>query len=165
MRRSALCLLLLPALVACNSKTDTRLKSIEDRLDKIEKQVSQYDAVTLKPGQTGYSLLASGVGRIAVAIADIKPTASGARVMLDFGNPTAARLSGMKARIEWGVADSRGLPGAGADVQSVSFTAPEPLPAGSWHQFAVDLPGVAPDKLAWIRISAFDSGTVDLLSR
>lgn len=166
MPRSALCLfLLLPALTACNSKADDRLKAIEYRLDRIEKSVARHDAVVLKPGQTGYGILATDFGRIAVAIANVQPYANGSRVTLDFGNPTTARLTGMKAKIEWGATDSKGLPVVGGNVQSTSFVAPEPLPAGSWHQYTVDLPNVPPTNLGWLRVSAFDSGTVDLLSQ
>jgi hypothetical protein len=104
------------------------------------------------------------MGRIAVAIANVEPYANGSRVTLDFGNPTAARLSGVKAKIEWGSNDAKGLPMA-VNSQSMTFTAPEPLPAGSWKQFPVDLAGVPPTSLGWVRISTFDSGTVDLLSQ
>lgn len=165
MRRSALCLLLLPALAACHSKNDDRIKGLEDRIDRIEKAIGQHDAVTLRPGQAGYGLLATDLGRIAVAIADVQPYASGTRVTLDFGNPTSARLTGMKARVEWGANDSHGLPMVGGNVKSVPFTAPEPLPAGSWRQYQVDLPGVPPTQLGWVRVAGFDSGTVDLLGQ
>ena len=135
MRRSALCLLLLlPALSGCHAKTDDRLKAIEDRLGRVEAMVNQHDAVTIKPGQPGYGMLSTDFGRIAVAIADVQPTAAGSRVTLDFGNPTTARLTGMTAKIEWGANDSKGLPMPGGTVQTLRFTAPEPLPAGSWHQ-------------------------------
>ena len=166
MPRSALCLLvLLPALAACHAKSDQRIAAIEDRLDRLEKTTAQHDAVTLKPGQAGYGLLATDLGRIAVAIADVQAYAGGSRVTLDFGNPTSARLTGMKARVEWGANDSHGLPIAGGGVQSVPFMAPDPLPAGSWRRYAVDLPGVPPTQLGWVRVSGFDSGTVDLLSQ
>jgi hypothetical protein len=165
MRHPVACLLLLTALSACNSKTEDRFKALDDRLDRMEKLIGRYDAATLKPGMTGYSLLATDIGRIAVAVADVQPFANGTRVLLDFGNPTSARLTGMKARIEWGANDSRGLPMIGGSVQSLAFTAPEPLPPGSWRQYKVDLPGIPPTQLGWIRVSAFDSGTVDLLSQ
>lgn len=165
MRRHTLCaLLLLPALAGCG-KTDDRLKALEDRVGKLEQVAAARQAVTLKPGATGYGMLESDMGRIAVTIANIEPYASGSRVTLDFGNPTAARLSGMKARIEWGSNDAKGLPMAPTQAQSMSFTAPEPLPPGSWKQYVVDLPGVAPAQLGWLRVSAFDGGTVDLLSQ
>lgn len=165
MPRSALCLLvLLPALAACKSKDEDRLRAIESRLDRLEATVSQHDAVTLRPGQVGYGLLQTDVGRIAVALADVQPSANGSRITLDFGNPTSARLTDMKARIEWGASDSRGLPAVGGAVQSTSFTAPEPLPAGSWHKYTVDLPGVPPNQLGWVRVTGFDAGTVDLLN-
>jgi len=74
MPRSMLCLLiLLPALAACGSKSEDRLKAIETRLDRIEKATTQHDAVTLKPGQTGYGLLSTDLGRVAVAIARVSP--------------------------------------------------------------------------------------------
>lgn len=168
MRRAVTCLLLLsalPALSACGSKTEDRLKVMEDRIDRMEKFIGRHDAVTLKPGQTGYSLLTTDLGRVAVAIADVQPFANGTRLSLDFGNPTSARLTGMKARIEWGANDSRGLPVVGGNVQSLAFTANQPLPPGAWRQYQVDLPGVAPTQLGWVRVSAFDSGTVDLLSQ
>lgn len=166
MPRSVFCLLiLLPALAACGSKTDERVAALEARIDKLEKAAALHAAVTLRPGQTGYGLLSTDLGRIAVAIARVEPVANGTRVTLDFGNPTSARLTGMKARVEWGTNDSRGLPVIGGKVRSTPFTASAPLPAGSWRQYHLDLPGVVPAQLGWIRLSAFDSGTVDLLSQ
>jgi len=166
MRRSALCLLmLLPALSACHSKVDDRLKAMEDRLAKVEQSIGEHQAITLKPGQTGYGLLATDFGRVAVALADVQPYAGGSRIVLDFGNPTTARLSGMTAKVEWGSNDAKGSPMTPSTVQSLNFVAPEPLPAGSWHQYSIDLPGVAPTSLGWVKLSAFDSGQVDLLSQ
>ena len=163
--RSMIPLMIAAALLsACGSKTDDRLKALEERLARIETKVNQHDAVILKPGGRGYGLLQTDLGRVAVAIADIQPAAGGSRVLLDFGNPTAARLTGMRARIEWGGSDGKGLPLAG-NVQGMDFTAPDPLPAGAWRQYPVQLAGVPPEKLGWIRISGFDTGTVDLLSR
>lgn len=175
MPRSALCLLLLiPALSACG-KTDDRLKAVEDRLAKVEQTLGAHKAITLKPGQTGYSILETDMGRIPVAIARIEPNGTGSRVVLDFGNPSAARLTGMKARIEYGANDGNAAnttntandgktaPLMGS-TQSVDFAAPEPLPPGSWRQYSIDLP-VAPTQIGWLRISNFDGGTVDLLSQ
>ena len=120
MRRSVVCLLMLTALSACGSKDEDRIKGLEARLDRLEKSIGQHDAVTLKPGMTGYSLLATDLGKVAVAIADVQPFANGSRISLDFGNPTSARLTGMKARIEWGANDRRGLPVVGGNVQSLA---------------------------------------------
>ncbi|ATE64018.1 DUF3251 domain-containing protein [Rhizorhabdus dicambivorans] len=165
MHRPIICaLLLLPALSGCG-KTDERLKALEDRIGKLEQTAASRQTVTLKPGAAGYGLLESDMGRIAVTIANIEPYAGGSRVTLDFGNPSAARLSGMKARIEWGGNDAKGLPMAPTQAQSMAFTAPEPLPPGSWKQYVIDLPGVPPTQLGWLRVSAFESGTVDLLSQ
>ena len=164
MRRPLFCaMLLLPLLSACGSKTETRLKAMEDRLAKIEQSVAARQAVSLKPGSSGYGVLETDMGRVAVTIAKVEASAGGSRVTLDFGNPTAARLSGMKAKIEWGSTDAKGVPVVNA-AQSTTFTAPEPLPPGSWKQYVVDLPGVPPTQLAWVRVSGFDSGSVDLLS-
>jgi len=166
MRRSIFCaLLLLPALSACGSKTDDKVKGLEDRLAKVEQTIGAHQVITLKPGATGYSMIDSDMGRIAVAIANIEPYANGSRVTLDFGNPSAARLTGVKAKIEWGSNDAKGLPLAATNTQSMTFTAPEPLPPGSWKQFPVDLGGVPPTQLGWVRISTFDSGTVDLIGQ
>lgn len=171
MPRSALCLLpllLLPALSACD-KTDARLKALEDRLAKVEQTQGAYKAITLKPGQTGYSILETDMGRIPVAIARIEPNGAGSRVVLDFGNPSAARLTGLKAKIEYGAndgkptSDGKAAPLMGT-TQSIDFAAPEPLPPGSWRQYVIDLP-VAPTQIGWLRISNFDGGTVDLLSQ
>ena len=167
MRRSALYLLLmLPALSACGSKTDDRLKSIEERLAKVEQSIGAHKTITLKPGESGYGLIDTDFGRLAVAIADVQAYAGGSRVTLDFGNPTTARLTGMKAKVEWGSSDAKPVvPMTAGKVQALDFIAPEPLPAGSWRQYVVDLPGVLPTQLGWVRISGFDSGTVDLLSQ
>lgn len=169
MPRSALCLLLLlPALSACG-KTDDRLKAVEDRLAKVEQTLGAHKAITLKPGQTGYSILETDMGRIPVAIARIEPNGTGSRVVLDFGNPSAARLTGIKAKIEYGTNDGAAVgDGKTAPVMrsapSIAFVAPEPLPPGSWRQYSIDVP-VAPTQIGWLRISNFDGGTVDLLSQ
>lgn len=166
MRRSAIALfLLLPTLAACNSKADDRLKSIEDRLARAEAAIGEHKAITLKPSDKGYGLIDTDVGRLPVAIADIQPQAGGSRVVLDFGNPTTARLTGMAAKIEWGGIDAKGLPLPANSAHSLNFSAPQPLLPGSWRQYPVDLAGFAPAQLGWVRISAFDSGTVDLLSQ
>ena len=166
MRRSAIALLLLlPTLSACSSKTDDRLKAIEDRLAKAEQALGAHKAITLKPGDSGYGLIDTDVGRLPVAIADIQPQAGGSRVVLDFGNPTTARLTGMSARIEWGGNDSKGLPLPASGSHMINFAAPQPLPPGSWRQYPLDLAGFAPAQLGWVRISGFDSGTVDLLGQ
>ena len=164
MRRTAYCLLLLLPLLSACSKTDDRLKALEERLAKAEQSAAEHRAITLKPGDKGYGLVETDVGRIAVAIAAIEPTPTGSRVILDFGNPTAARLTGMKAKVEWGSTDAKGLPMAPSS-QSFGFTAPEPLPAGSWHQYPMDLTGVQPTQLGWIKISEVGAGTVDLLNQ
>lgn len=166
MRRTAIALLLLlPTLSACNSKTDDRLKAIEDRLAKAEQTLGEHKAITLKPGDTGYGLVDTDVGRLPVAIAEVQPQAGGSRVILDFGNPTTARLTGMTAKIEWGGNDSKGLPLSANGTHMINFAAPQPLLPGSWRQYPVDLAGFPPAQLGWVRISGFDSGTVDLLSQ
>ena len=166
MRRAAIALLLLlPALGACSSKTNDRLKAIEDRLAKTEQALGEHKAITLKPGDSGYGLIDTDVGRLPVAIADVQPRAGGSRVVLDFGNPSTARLTGMTAKIEWGGNDSKGLPLPANGAHIINFTAPQPLPPGSWRQYPLDLAGFAPAQLGWVRISGFDSGTVDLLSQ
>lgn len=165
MRRTALCLILmLPALSACGSKTEDRLKAVEEKLAKVEQSIGEHKVITLKPGDKGYGLIETDMGRIAVAIAGIEASPTGSRVVLDFGNPTAARLTGVKAKIEWGANDAKGLPMT-PNSQSLAFTAPEPLAPGSWHQYTLDLAGTPPAQLGWIRISGFDTGTVDLLSQ
>lgn len=166
MRRAVIALfVLLPALSACNSKTETRLKAIEERLARAEAAIGERAAITLKPADTGYGLIDTDVGRLPVAIADIQPQSGGSRVILDFGNPSTARLTGMTAKIEWGGNDSQGLPLPASGAHMLNFAAPEPLPAGSWRQYPVDLAGFPPAQLGWVRISNFDSGTVDLLSQ
>jgi len=166
MRRTAIALLLLlPALSACNSKTETRLKAIEERLAKAEAAIGEHKAITLKPSDTGYGLIDTDVGRLPVAIADIQPQAGGSRVILDFGNPSTARLTGMTAKVEWGGNDSKGLPLPASGSHSLNFAAPQPLLPGSWRQYPIDLAGFPPAQLGWVRISNFDSGTVDLLSQ
>jgi hypothetical protein len=164
MRRSLLCVaLLIPALSACGSKTDDRLKAVEARLAKLEAAAQAGKVVTLKPSDTGYGLIQTDMGPVAVTIAKVEPSQTGSRVTLDFGNPTAARLSGMKAQLQWGPNDAQGKPGAAAGT--TSFAATEPLPPGSWKQYPVDLAGVLPTQLGWVKVSGFDTGNVDLLSQ
>lgn len=115
-------------------------------------QFNLMESVYLTPGDAGYSLLNFDLGRLTVQISDVSPYASGSKVALTFGNLTAAKVQGLKAKVEWGkVAKDSGLPEEGS-TKTREVTFPEELRVGAWTRVEVILEGVPPAELGFIRV-------------
>ncbi len=158
---------LTPAISACSRDADearelavlrARLDSLQLVVKKIEFDAkyadffSKVDGIAyLTPGSSGYSLIQSDLGKLAVSLEDVRPYANGTRIVLSIGNLTSATINGAKASIEWGSVDSAGSPRNEA-AKSRDATFAEHLPAGAWTQVPLVLDGVLPAEFGFVRI-------------
>jgi hypothetical protein len=122
---------------------ESRLQKLEQQINKTEIQRSLEYVAVLTPTDTGYSTLRMDVGVLVVSIEDIQPYASGSRIKLRFGNPTAARIQGLKLQLDWG--------GKG-DLNSREHVLTEALFPGSWVTVQLPLESVTPSEFNMLRL-------------
>jgi hypothetical protein len=144
-----------------------QLSKIEERLNKLEADdfstnISKHDVAFMQPTDSGYSLLDTDFGRLAISIENVQPYASGSQITLQIGNPTSARFSNVKAKIEWGSLGQDKLP-IDDHTHSLNWAPTDTLPAASWHTVVINMPDVPPAQLGWIRISEFNTGSVFMI--
>jgi Protein of unknown function (DUF3251) len=72
-------------------------------------------------------------------------------VTLTFGNPLAATIEGLKAKLEWGSVGADGTPDS-KTLKSREVTFREKLRPGSWTKAEVVLEGLAPTTLGFVRV-------------
>jgi hypothetical protein len=115
----------------------------------------------LTPGSDGYSVIMSDLGQLTVRLADVRPYANGSRVTLEFGNPTAASINGMKGTVEWGRVDERGNP-ENKTAKSRDVTFEKSLLSGAWTRVIVVLDGVPATDLGFVRVRNLDHRGIGL---
>lgn len=153
-------------LAACGgAQQDPRVPVLENKVTELEKRIADLEFQTkllsdmqswenvayLTPGSSGYNVVKMDLGVLTVSISNIQPYANGSRVSLVFGNLTSAAIDGMKAKIEWGSVDEKGLPN-NKDAKSRDITPTELLQPGTWNKVDVILEGVPPASLGFVRV-------------
>ena len=108
------------------------------RLDKIVKDLKS--AAYLQPGDAGYSVVPFDLGNLTVQLSDVQPYANGSKVMLNFGNPLSSSITGLKASLQWGHVDAKGLQDTETE-KSKDFVFTENLRSGAWTKVSVVLDG------------------------
>lgn len=116
----------------------------------------------LTPGESGYSVVQSDLGVITVSLKDIQPYANGSKITLRLGNTTSATINGAQATLDWGSADSAGLPAGAEKSREVTFA--ESLPAGAWTDCKIVLEGVPPVQLGYVRVREMKHSGIRLRS-
>ncbi|MBY0469304.1 MAG: DUF3251 domain-containing protein [Burkholderiaceae bacterium] len=164
--RLALTLSVVAALAACGAgQQDPRVPVLEGKVAELEKKIADLEfqaslqsdmkkwenVAYLTPGSSGYNVVRMDLGVLTVSISNIQPYANGSRVSLVFGNLTSAAIDGMKAKIEWGSVDDKGLPN-NTEAKSREITPTELLQPGSWNKVDVILEGVPPSSLGFVRV-------------
>lgn len=131
--------------------TKAELAEIKSQVD-MDKLLKSFDQVAyLTPGSDGYSVVRSDIGVFTVSIANIVPYANGSKVTLQFGNLYSGTIDGLKAKIEWGSVDEKGMPlNDVAKTRDVVFK--DALIGGAWTNSQVVLEGVKPQDLGFIRV-------------
>lgn len=141
-------------LLAKLNELEAANRALAEEVDRLKLQVelATWDQIAfLKPGDEGYSALKYDLGVVTVKLADVKPYANGSKVALQFGNLTSARIDGLKAKLEWGKVNDKGI--AQNDVaKSRDVTFNESLPAGAWTVTELVLEGIPPTELGFVRL-------------
>lgn len=132
-----------------SSQADLKSSISVLQTDKLLRDVSAVAYLT--PGGEGYSTVQSDLGPLTVALDNIQPYANGARVTLRFGNLTSASINGLKATVQWGSVDEKGVPKSDG-ARSRDVTLSRSLNPGSWTTSAVVLDGVPPAELGFVRL-------------
>lgn len=115
------------------------------------------ETVTLRRTDEGYDALWHDLGVFAIELAEVTPTEAGSRVKLRVGNVTAAAVNDVEALVEWGQ-DPDELPAPYSQRMSLGRL----LPASAWSEVTLDLDGVPPPELGYVRITDLTVGSVSL---
>jgi hypothetical protein len=127
------------------------IQSLTDRQTSTEWAQSAFTSAYLTPGSDGYQIVQTDLARLTVSLEDVKPYASGARVKVQFGNPTSSTIDGLHATVDWGSVDEKGLPKPDTTKsREVSFN--ESLRPGTWSTVSLVLDGTPPGALGYIRV-------------
>jgi len=116
----------------------------------------------LTPGEEGYSVVKTNIGAITVSLKDVKPYANGSRITLQFGNILNATITGVKAKLEWGSVDAKGIP-KNETQKSREITFSKSLRSGSWTNISVVLERVPPSDLGFVRVRELQHTGIILL--
>ncbi len=144
---------------------DERVEPLEKRVTSLEKEVEQlqfqlrlqgetkgWEGIAyLTPGSAGYAVIKMDLGNLTVSLEDISPYANGSKIKLLFGNLTSATIEGLKATIEWGSVDDKGLP-KNKEAKSREVKLTESLVPGNWNKTEVVLEGIPPTALGFVRV-------------
>lgn len=153
-----------PQLEARIAGLEKQLEDIETRL-RVQAEIGDWDSIAyLTPGSDGYSVIKMDLGHLTVNLANIAPYANGSKVSLVFGNLTSATIDGLKAKIEWGAVDDKGMPN-NKDAKSREVKLVESLSPGAWNKTDVVLEGVAPTSLGFVRVREVGHQSIRLRGR
>ena len=115
------------------------------------------ETVTLKPAEQRYEPIWHDFGVFAIELTEVTPTEEGSRVKLRVGNLTSATVNGVEAKIEWGQ-DPEESPAPYSDRRSLGRV----LPQGAWSEITLNLDGVPPPQLGYVRVSHLTIRSVSL---
>lgn len=111
------------------------------------------DAFTayMQRGDEGYAKLRFDMGTLLVNIGEVRARGQGSSVVLNFANPTTARILGLKFKLGWGRVDDDGYPEESpAKVREITFK--DPLTAGAWTAVTIVLDDVPPADVRFVRL-------------
>ena len=139
-------------------KTEYDLATLQGAVTEL-KSSKQWDdlirdsdtAAYLTPGAEGYSAVRFDLGVVTVLLADVKPYANGSKVTLQFGNVLSSAIDGLKATIDWGKVNGKGIPDT-TSAKSKEMTFNQTLQPGGWTEIPVVLEGISPAELGFVRV-------------
>ncbi len=138
-------------------KASEQEKAIERLQEEVQslnfnRTVRSMDEIAyLTPGKSGFSVIQTTVGAVTVTLNDIQPYANGSKVTLVFGNVTSATFENVKAKVDWGPVDAKGVPN-NAEAKSKDIDFKKPLNPGVWTSLDVILEGIPPTNLGFVRV-------------
>ena len=143
-------------------KASVKKRELQDSIDEFTKDL---DAIAyLTPGDEGYSVIQTEIGRFTVQLVDVRPFANGSRVTLKFGNPLSATIGDVSAIVEWGRMGQKGHPD-NESARSRTFSFKDSLPGGSWKTVEVVLEGIPAQELGFVRVKELKHRSMILRTR
>lgn len=155
------------ALEAQVKELDAKTKELESDVQKLSLNniFREFEGVAyLTPGSDGYSIVRSDLGVLTVSLDNIQPYANGSKVTLRFGNLMAGTINGLKAKLQWGSLDKKGMP-IDESVKSREVKFNEALRSGSWTRADVVLEGIPPTELGFVRVREVGHAGISLFGR
>lgn len=141
-------------LSALKMEVETLKRGMRDLQQQIkwDKSLKKYDEIAfLTPETENYSTIKFDLGVLTVSLNDIVEYANGSKVTLQFGNPLASTINGLKATIDYGEVNNEGLPkNETAKTKDVVFN--EAIKSGTWTSVQLVLDGIIPSKLGFVRV-------------
>lgn len=134
-------------------------KSLDERLTALRSDVAVQGAnrriereAWIPINGSGYALLQTSHGPLAMSITDVKPYANGSRLILQIGNLSPAAFSEVKFTVQYGPSaeDAEYL-----DMEkgkTMEWSVSNSIPGARWSLHTLTLEGVKPDELdhLWI---------------
>lgn len=158
--------LLLPIfLLACESGPNRHAEPSHD-IDSLVARVSTLEeqspsAVVLIPGSGTYEVLHMDLGTLVLTLDTIEATTSGTRIRLRIGNTTSATIEDIDATVFWGPLSVDSIPQvAGNRSKEVEF--PGRFRSGAWTPVTVELGGVNPAAIGFLRVAAMSHRGLEL---
>ncbi|WP_374990364.1 DUF3251 domain-containing protein [Sphingosinicella sp. LHD-64] len=121
-----------------------------------------YRSAQLTPGSSGFVDIGSTIGTLTVSLQDVRPYANGSRVRLRSGNPTRATINRGELRITYGKTDQSGAPTGEPRTMTLALT--DELEEGGWTAINVNLEGVPPSDLGYLRLTEIIATSISLRS-
>ena len=140
----------------------TRITDLELHKDFDEIIKNADTSVYLTIGSKGYYPIKTSIGFITISIADIKPYASGSKIIFDFGNPTSAGID-FKFKIDYGSLDAKSLPDKKFE-KTKDVDVPSRLKPGHWNKVEIILDELPHNKLGYIRIHDLETKSIFMLN-
>lgn len=167
---SALLVVVMMVLAGCTEdprvdKLQQEIASAKNEISSLKKEVAElkrqrdfeeilkdFDKIAyLTPGSEGYSTIRFDLGVLTISIGNVVEYANGSKVTLNFGNPLSSTINGLKAKIEYGEVDEKGMPqNETAKTKEITFS--ESLRSGSWTRVSVVIDGIPSSKLGFVRV-------------
>lgn len=123
-------------------------------------------AVVLDPTVDRFSVLESDYGTLTFTVTAVDPIADGSRVTLQVGNLSGAMIAGGTLSAQWGPrqgeAEDYALWQAKLRQEDIHFT--EALAPGVWNRVRLNLGGIPPAGLGYLRISIKELPTIRMRS-
>ena len=144
----------------CDGKPDKsgiamqeKINELADRVNTLETQKFWEDIdkmAYLTPADSGYSSIRFDLGTLTLKMKDVQPFANATKVTLVFGNTLGSTISGLKAKVEWGTVDAKGLPER--ELGSKEITIDKDIQSSSWNNITITLENTEPKNLGFIRV-------------
>lgn len=150
------------------------VKDLREQLSKLEIQLNMHEflqeayksAVFDPAADQGFQRVDSSVCSFAVSIEDVQPFADGSRVRISIGNLSAADVTDVKLKVEWGARipkqGGRKLVDWQKSLQEKTIPLTERLRSGYWNRVAFTVPGTPPQQLGYLKLS-METGQIFLV--